>query len=136
MYACAGETNPIDFISMHSRIKRESKTVKVMIELYCRKHHSSNELCSECLNLLGYAQRRLEKCPFQEGKTTCAKCPVHCYSPDMREKIREIMRYSGPRMLYRHPIAAVRHLIDGRRKKPVSPSSEESEEGDMNSGNA
>ena len=116
---------------MHPRIKRESKTVKVMIELYCHKHHSSNGLCPECLNLIDYAQQRLEKCPFQEGKTTCAKCLVHCYSPDMREKIRAIMRYSGPRMLFRHPIAAVWHLMDGRRKEQVHHLSERSEKEDM-----
>ncbi len=135
MCACAGEINPIDLVSMHLQIKRESKTVKVMIELYCHKHHSSNGLCPECLYLIEYAQQCLEKCPFQEGKTTCAKCPVHCYSPDMREKNRAIMRYSGPRMLYRHPIAAVWHMIDGRRKEPVYHPSEESEKVDMKSGN-
>ena len=62
---------------------------------------------------------RLDKCPFLEGKTTCANCPVHCYKSDMREKVREVMRYSGPRMTLRHPILAVFHLIDGLRKEPV-----------------
>ncbi|MFC2060085.1 nitrous oxide-stimulated promoter family protein [Chloroflexota bacterium] len=107
--------------SIDPRIKRESKTVRVMIELYCRKHHSSDGLCRECLKLMEYARRRLEACPFQEGKTTCAKCPIHCYSPVMREEIRAIMRYSGPRMLYRHPLVAAWHLIDGRRKEPLHP---------------
>ncbi|MCD6567937.1 MAG: nitrous oxide-stimulated promoter family protein [Dehalococcoidia bacterium] len=104
---------------MHPRIKRESKTVKQMIELYCRKHHSSNGLCPECLSLMEYVHQRLERCPFQGGKTTCAKCPVHCYDPAMRKRILVIMRYSGPRMLYRHPVATLWHLIDGRRQKPV-----------------
>jgi hypothetical protein len=105
--------------SMYPRIKRESKTVRAMIELYCRRHHSSDGLCQECLSIVEYAQRCLEKCPFQEGKTTCAKCSIHCYSPVMREKIRAIMRYSGPRMLYRHPLAAIWHLMDGLRKEPI-----------------
>jgi len=105
--------------SMHPRIKRESNTARKMIELYCRKHHSSESLCPQCSAMFDYVQQKLEKCPFQEGKTTCAKCPVHCYKPDMREKIRVIMRYSGPRMLYRHPVATLWHLIDGRRQEPV-----------------
>ena len=105
-------------ISMHPRIKRESKTVKEMIALYCRKHHSSNGLCPECLSLMEYAYQRLERCPFQEGKTTCAKCPVHCYNPIMRERIRAIMRYSGPRMLYRHPVNTLFHYIKGLKKEP------------------
>ena len=62
---------------------------------------------------------RLEKCPFQEHKTTCAKCPVHCYKPARREQIRAVMRYAGPRMMFRHPRLAFYHLvIDGRREKP------------------
>ncbi|MFH1382135.1 MAG: nitrous oxide-stimulated promoter family protein [Chloroflexota bacterium] len=105
----------------HSRIKRESKTVSVMVALYCRKQHHRRSLCSECRELLDYALRRLEKCPFHEGKTTCAKCPVHCYQPQRREQIRAVMRYSGPRLLYRHPLLTVLHLIDGRRKEPLKP---------------
>ena len=64
--------------------------------------------------------RRLERCPFQEGKTTCAKCAVHCYKPDMREQIR-CHALSGPRMLWQHPLLAVQHLMDGRRSEAVLP---------------
>ena len=103
----------------NKRIKREGDTVAVMIEIYCHRHHSRTETCEECAELLQYALQRLEKCPFGEGKPTCAKCPVHCYKPAMRQKIRLVMRYSGPRMLLRHPLMALRHLLDGRRKKPV-----------------
>jgi hypothetical protein len=104
----------------HRRIVREEKTVKAMIRLYCRgRHKTHNGLCGDCDNLLHYARRRLDKCPFQEGKTSCGNCGVHCYKPDMREKIRDVMRYSGPRMLYRHPLLSFYHLIDGMRKEPV-----------------
>jgi len=104
---------------MHQKISREGKTVKAMISLYCRDNHRNNILCPECAELTDYALECLTKCPFQERKTTCAKCPAHCYEPGMREKIRTVMRYSGPRMAFRHPILALFHLIDGRRKKPV-----------------
>ncbi len=104
---------------MHPRIERESKTVKEMIKLYCWKHHSVRDLCPECMDLVDYAHERLKKCPFQGGKTTCTKCPVHCYNPLMRERIRVIMRYSGPRMLCFHPVAAIQHLLDGRRQVPL-----------------
>lgn len=102
------------------RIAREGRTVSVMIDLYCRKQHGGSELCPDCRELAVYAAERLWKCPFQNGKTTCAKCPVHCYKPAMRERIRAVMRYSGPRMIYRHPVLAVYHLVDGRRKEPLS----------------
>lgn len=106
---------------MRSRIEREKHTVRQMINLYCRAHHASGGLCPECSALLEYTGKRLDKCPFQAGKTTCARCPVHCYQPEMREKIRKIMRYSGPRMLWRHPVSAVIHLLDKRRREPVPP---------------
>jgi hypothetical protein len=101
-------------------MKREAKTVSVMIAIYCRAHHNSHgQLCPECQQLHDYAMLRLEKCPYQEGKTTCAKCPTHCYKKVIRQKIREVMRYSGPRMFHRHPIATLYHFLDGRRKKPL-----------------
>jgi Nitrous oxide-stimulated promoter len=99
------------------RIERERKTVAAMIRLCCREvHHSRGGLCAECKVLHEYAMQRLDKCPFGEEKTTCAKCPVHCYKPAMREEIRRAMRYAGPRMLYAHPILAIQHLLDGCKK--------------------
>jgi predicted amidophosphoribosyltransferase len=102
------------------RIEREAETIAVMIAIYCRDHHQTGKkLCPECSDLLKYASNRLKHCPFQEGKTTCGKCPVHCYKPAMREKIRRVMRYVGPRMLLSHPLMALRHTLDGLRKTPI-----------------
>jgi hypothetical protein len=101
----------------HPRIVREKKTVEAMIRIYCGGQHGTREgLCQECKDLLQYATERLERCPFQEDKPTCADCPIHCYRPIMRAEIRMVMTYAGPRMPYRHPILAVRHLIDGLRR--------------------
>lgn len=83
-----------------------------MIIIYCRKHHGGAGLCDECKALEDYAHRRLDRCKFGEEKTSCQKCAVHCYKPAMREAISKVMRYSGPRMLLYHPVAAVRHLIE------------------------
>ena len=110
----------------HPRMTRERETVEAMIGLYCQAlHRTPNGLCPECAELQDYARQRLEKCFFQEGKTTCAKCPVHCYKPEMRERIRVVMRYAGPRMLYRHPVMTIQHLIDGRRAEPERSASAE-----------
>jgi hypothetical protein len=110
----------IELTNTHPRMTREARTIEAMIGIYCRDHHGTRgELCPECAELLGYAGLRLEKCPFQENKTTCAKCPVHCYKPARREQIRGVMRYAGPRMLLRHPILAFYHLaVDSRREQP------------------
>jgi 23S rRNA C2498 (ribose-2'-O)-methylase RlmM len=99
------------------RIKREKKTIDAMVRLYCRKHHGTDgELCQECSELHDYAMLRLSMCPFQENKSTCGKCLVHCYKPDMKEKVAKVMRYSGPRMLLHHPVLALHHVFDGRKK--------------------
>jgi len=103
---------------INRRMIRERKTVEAMLHIYCRDMHKTGKgLCSVCTGLLNYAKRRLDKCPFQEGKTTRANCRVHCYKPDMRVKIREVMRYSGPRMTFRHPIFALFHVLNGMRKE-------------------
>jgi len=105
-----------------TRIAREQRTVEAMIRLYCRERHGDGRraagLCPECAALLAYAGQRLHACPFQEDKTTCAKCTVHCYRPARREQIRSVMRYAGPRMLRHHPWLALRHLLDGLRRAP------------------
>ena len=132
-----------------NRIDWEKRTVRHMIELWCRKNHGgkacremgsrgsgqvshggsgegshgepgSHEcqvghggpgLCGDCRELLEYSLARLEHCKFGNAKTKCHKCPVHCYRPDMREKIRTVMRFSGPRMLLYHPLEALRYLF-------------------------
>jgi hypothetical protein len=86
-----------------------------MIRIYCRDKHAGTSPCSSCRELLDYALCRLDRCPFGEQKPTCVNCPIHCYRPAMREAVRDVMRHAGPRMLWRHPILAVRHLLDGRR---------------------
>jgi hypothetical protein len=101
------------------RMGRERRTVEAMIRLYCLAQHGNGRLCAECEALQDYAWQRLETCPFQAGKNTCAKCPVHCYKPEQRASIRAVMRYAGPRMLFRHPVLALFHLLDGLRKEPT-----------------
>ena len=104
------------------RITRERKTISIMIQMYCRAHHQpEGRLCADCAELEAYALERIDKCPFGWQKPTCANCPIHCYKPDMRERVRRVMRYAGPRMLLRHPALAILHLIDGWRKPPPRP---------------
>ena len=98
--------------------EREKRMVSQMIALYCRKNHGTKGmLCPECAALNLYARQRSDKCPFMEIKTFCSNCKVHCYKPEMREKIREVMRFSGPRMLFSHPVMAVSHVIESKKEK-------------------
>lgn len=94
-----------------NRIEEEKKVVKQMIFLYCLKKEGNASLCPTCHELLTYARERLDHCKLGNDKTTCKKCPVHCYRPDMRMRIKMIMRWSGPKMLFYHPVSAVKHLL-------------------------
>ena len=87
--------------------------VSEMIALYCHKKHGSPKgcLCPECTELTEDGIQRSNKCPFMETKTFCSNCKVHCYRPDMRERIRTVMRYSGPRMIFHHPVVAIWHVV-------------------------
>lgn len=98
-------------------LARERLTISKMIAIYCADHHGTGDaLCAECAEFQGYANRRLEKCPYGDDKPTCANCPIHCYKPARREQVKKIMRYAGPRMLLRHPVLAIAHKFDGLRR--------------------
>ncbi|MFX1379780.1 MAG: nitrous oxide-stimulated promoter family protein [Promethearchaeota archaeon] len=100
-----------------NRLVKEKKTIKTMIQMYCKNNHDPNgEFCENCSVLYNYAITKLNYCQFGENKPTCEKCPIHCYKSDMRERIREVMRYSGPRMIYTHPIMGFRHLFKKLKK--------------------
>jgi hypothetical protein len=101
-----------------SRLARERRTVAAMIAIYCRHHHGGRGLCAACAALDAYATQRLDRCVYGAAKPTCANCRIHCYRREMREAIRDVMAFAGPRMLARHPVLSVFHLLDGRRHAP------------------
>ncbi|MHC4106018.1 MAG: nitrous oxide-stimulated promoter family protein [Planctomycetota bacterium] len=101
------------------RLEREKKTLSAMLSIYCRNNHgcSGKHLCPDCQQLHEYADQRLQKCSFGVTKGPCSQCEIHCYKPEMRERIREVMRYSGPRMLSKHPVLALSHLLKEMKHK-------------------
>ena len=104
---------------LHGRLRREHETLVCMTRIYCARHHGDRagaDLCPDCAALMRYAERRLQKCPYGEAKPTCAKCPIHCYKPAPRETFREVMRFAGPRMTWRHPWRSLVHLFDKLRQ--------------------
>lgn len=93
----------------------EAVVVTELIQLYCHDKHkgrskNAKNMCSECQALDAYAQSRIRQCPFMTSKTFCSNCKVHCYDPEEREAIRQVMRYAGPRLLLKHPILVIHHL--------------------------
>lgn len=98
-----------------TRIEHEKMVVEQMVCIYCRRQRhrrpDGDDLCEDCRALLDYAHRRLDHCPMGDGKSSCRKCRIHCYSHDNRDRIRAVMRYVGPRMLLMHPFTALRHMM-------------------------
>ncbi len=92
-------------------MEEERAVVEQMIRLYCRRKEGNRSLCPRCRELLDYANGRLARCRYGSEKPTCKRCPIHCYRPEMMERIRAVMCWSGPRMILYHPVAAIKHLL-------------------------
>ena len=105
---------------LSGRLQKEYKTIQAMVRIFCNDHHHpEKEICDECSELTRYAKEKLSKCPFRENKSTCGKCTIHCYKKDMKKRVVKVMRYSGPRMVWKHPVMAFQHLIDSKKQAPV-----------------
>lgn len=94
-----------------NRIEREKRIVEKMIGIYCRHKEGNESICQSCSELVAYAHQRLSHCVYGEEKPTCRRCPIHCYRQDMAERMREVMRYSGPRMMIYAPLTAIGHFL-------------------------
>ena len=105
--------------NVEDRREKEKSVVRLMITLYCGGNHGTKggKLCPDCAALAEYADARVNHCPHMATKTFCSNCKTHCYKPEMREKIRAVMRWSGPRMIFHHPIMAVRHVVETKKEK-------------------
>jgi hypothetical protein len=104
----------VDYFDMKMNTRTlsiELKTIQTMIVLYCRNNHAGNEVCQSCRELMHYAEKRLHRCPYKDKKPVCSRCRIHCYQSVMRMKIKRVMRFSGPRMVFSHPILLLRHLV-------------------------
>ncbi len=96
----------------------EKEIINLMIEIYCKGNkHSPKTTCQDCTDLITYCKNRIDKCPVMETKTFCKNCSIHCYSPENQEKIKRVMRYSGPRMIFYHPKLTIRHIFTDIRAK-------------------
>ena len=107
------DTNQTDNSSQFSQTGRTGNTNQADNS----SRTDTSPLCPECAALLDYALRRLDSCRFGDGKPSCRKCPVHCYRADMRERIRTVMRWAGPRMIFaaRTPLIGTCEIARPRR---------------------
>lgn len=104
----------MDEKSINNRKTREKEIVRLMITIFCKgKGHNGQEVCRDCTQLIGYSEKKIDSCPHITTKTFCSSCSTHCFAPEERKTIKEVMRYSGPRMLSHHPLVLLKHLIQG-----------------------
>ena len=106
-----------------AKLGLEFNTINAMVKIYCKAHHVSADQkppCAQCVEFLLYANEKLDRCPYGQNKPTCNKCPIHCYKKNRRQQARDIMSYAGPRMLFKHPILAIKHLLAEKRPVPLT----------------
>lgn len=101
---------------MAGKLEREQETILKMVKIYCDGFHKPCDgLCSDCRDLSDYALLCVSQCPYGANKPVCGRCPTNCFRKDRYAKITAVMRYAGPRMLYKHPLLAVSHVFDAIR---------------------
>lgn len=107
--------------------KKDLKVLATFIHVYCESRHREEgnvplpeemaemcgkdvRLCSGCRALLDYALQKRRTCPL-DPKPSCKNCHIHCYSKEYRAKIREIMAFSGRKMIMRGRVDYLWHYF-------------------------
>ena len=87
-----------DFVSVFCRENHPDGNKSSLPIIDSRLHSSLDGsdmiLCQDCQKLLNHGIAKLLQCPY-DPKPMCKKCQTHCYAPGYREKMREVMRFSG-----------------------------------------
>ena len=119
------------FERLDDKKRKDIKVLSQFIAIYCREHHRtevrdafpvkderlSNSLgrkdlilCKDCSKLLNHGIVKLLLCPY-DPKPTCKKCEKHCYAPGYRDRIREVMRFSGLYLVKRGRLDLMVHYL-------------------------
>jgi len=106
---------PKIFERLDDKKNKDTRVLVNFISIFCRENHRAEAkeffpikddrllhilgnkgmvLCQDCQKLLDYGIAKLLLCPY-DPKPMCKKCETHCYAPVYRERIREVMRFSG-----------------------------------------
>jgi hypothetical protein len=114
---------------MDRRLRSDLKILAKFIDVYCRHRHADAEktpvalkvcdveqlagpisICGECHKLLTHAFVKRMNCPM-EPKPACKHCPSHCYHPTYRQQIREVMKFSGRKLVLSGRLGYLYHLL-------------------------
>jgi hypothetical protein len=123
-------TNPTATTASTDRLNRDLRVLARFIEVFCHDKHAATSrrsvelrgwdssvidcsdmrLCSSCSRLLHHALVKRCHCPMNP-KPVCKHCPKHCYAPAYRQQIREVMAYSGRKLVMRGRLDYLWHLL-------------------------
>jgi len=114
---------------LSTKEEKDLRVLALFTAVYCRFRHDAEKapfevgepglqgqgmerfhLCDECREFLAYAFVRRLRCPL-DPKPTCKHCHVHCYRQGHREKVREIMRFSGRHLILRGRLDLLWHYF-------------------------
>ncbi len=121
------DLQPASNQQLTAKERKDLKLLALFTSVYCRAHHSRErnplkglphqlksfqryQCCAECADFLCYAIERRLGCPL-EPKPSCKHCQVHCYRAGHRDKVREIMRYSGKALIRRGRLDLLWHYL-------------------------
>ncbi|MBT1070764.1 nitrous oxide-stimulated promoter family protein [Pelotalea chapellei] len=105
--------------------KKDIRLIAKFVEVYCAGKHAAAErsnfmlpeglgeraLCPECTEFMKYAVTKRIKCPLEAEKPSCKHCRIHCYAAPQRQKVREIMAWSGRRLMMRGRLDYIWHYF-------------------------
>lgn len=94
--------------------EKERKAMELILSVYEKGHQEERD---DIEKLRQYSMERINKCPKMATKTYCSNCEIHCYRQEYRDKIKKVMRYSGPRLFLKKPLWVVDHMVQGLVKK-------------------
>ncbi len=93
-------------MNLDKKRNKEKKIISLMIDIYCKKHSDIDKD-----KLKNYAYMKIERCPRMKEKTFCSKCPIQCYNKEYQMQIKKVMKYSGKRLIFIHPLLVIKHLF-------------------------
>lgn len=114
--------------TMETLTRQQKKDVRLIgkfVEVYCVGKHGAVDrlpfplpenlgemkICSGCAEFMQYAITKRLKCPLEVEKPSCKHCRIHCYGKEERDMVREIMAYSGRKLLLRGRLDYVWHYF-------------------------
>ncbi|MFC1976719.1 nitrous oxide-stimulated promoter family protein [Chloroflexota bacterium] len=122
---------PRIFDRLEDKKNREIRVLGNFISIFCRENHQAESkdtfpikddrlwqalgdkglvLCQDCRKLLNHGIAKLLLCPY-DSKPMCKKCVTHCYAPGYREKIQEVMKFSGLYMVRHGRLDLLAHYL-------------------------